>query len=392
MGRDQNLGRRRLEANPALDAEDGVSDVNVAPHPVRPANFVERLDDLDPRTGFPVDGHRKSILKRNREGLRRIRRVGGGRGVRVGLFRQGGLRRQCLLSADRSAPQATVNGIVSRVVRDREPPFFEVGGRVRPAEAEATDGGDHVQVVPHELERHVEPHLVVAGAGGAVGNGRCADLLRDLGDGPGLHDALRPYAQRVDAALQDVALDQVAQVVVIERSPPVDEVVTVCAEAFCSGLDRRAVGVREAAGVDRDGVHRGVVGLLQVRNAEGGIEPSAEGENDGHVDKNSVANTKKALARENQRLRRGGGDAAVKWEVVPYSFDAWTPVRAVEGCSRRTRRARRRVVGAMRAGRRFMVAPTIPGTFGSVKPDRGQSSDEIVKGTAFIPQGRGRVH
>ncbi len=76
----------------------------------------------------------------------------------------------------------------------------------------------------------------------------------------------------------------------------------------------------------------------------------------------------------------------------PYSSDAWDAGRAVEEmCSRRTRRARRRVVGAMRVGWRVIVLSTIAGAAGTIKSMGDGFDDENVKGSASKPRGGGLV-
>ncbi len=76
----------------------------------------------------------------------------------------------------------------------------------------------------------------------------------------------------------------------------------------------------------------------------------------------------------------------------PYSSDAWDAGRAVEEmCSRRTRRARRRVVGAMRVGWRVIVLTTIAGAAGTIKSMGDGFDDENVKGSASKPRGGGLV-
>ncbi len=76
----------------------------------------------------------------------------------------------------------------------------------------------------------------------------------------------------------------------------------------------------------------------------------------------------------------------------PYSSDAWDAGRAVEEmCSRRTRRARRRVVGAMRVGWRVIVLLTIAGAAGTIKSMGDGFDDENVKGSASKPRGGGLV-
>ena len=76
----------------------------------------------------------------------------------------------------------------------------------------------------------------------------------------------------------------------------------------------------------------------------------------------------------------------------PYSSDAWDAGRAVEEmCSRRTRRARRRVVGAMRVGWRVIVLSTIAGAAGTIKSMGDGFDDESVKGSASKPRGGGLV-
>ena len=96
-----------------------------------------------------------------------------------------------------------------------------------------------------------------------------------------LQHALGADAERVEIAAPHVAHDQEAQHLVEVARARVDEMVLDGAERARALLElARRLGV-DAAGVDRDRDDRPAVGLGEPGDAEGGVEPAGEGEQDG---------------------------------------------------------------------------------------------------------------
>ncbi len=268
--------RRGLERHPAFDAEDRVAHVDVAPHPVLRADFIERFDEGDAVHWFAIERDGQALLEVDRQLEGFIGRLGGHN--RVGIRRVGQrlVGRVRLLPADGGAPQAAVDRVARRVGRHVETALGQKGRRVFPAEAQSADGREHVEVLAQNLQRHVEPDLVVAGAGGAVRHGLRPHLLGHVHDAAGLHHPLGPHAQRIDVAAQHVALDQIAQVIGVQLVAPVDHHVVGGAQRQRAILDGIGLVHVDAAGVHGDGDDGRVVGLAEVGDAEGGVKPSAE--------------------------------------------------------------------------------------------------------------------
>ena len=128
-------------------------------------------------------------------------------------------------------------------------------------------------------EGDVEAHLVVAGAGGAVGDRRRPDRTRHVHHGQRLLRPLGGDAQRVHLAAQDVALDQVAHEAVEDLRAGADLMVLDRADPLRLPTDGRALLAGRAAGIDVDGVHRPAV-VGEPGNAVGSVEPAGECEGD----------------------------------------------------------------------------------------------------------------
>jgi hypothetical protein len=107
-----------------------------------------------------------------------------------------------------------------------------------------------------------------------------AEAPRHFGDLARLERALRADAERIDAAAQHVAHHEKAQGLVPVGLACVDEQVLRGAQALRTGFERAACRVVEPAGVDGHGDDLGSVAILEPGDAERGVEPSAEGEND----------------------------------------------------------------------------------------------------------------
>ena len=150
-----------------------------------------------------------------------------------------------------------------------------------PAEGPVAGEGDDLHFGAHHLEGHVEPDLVVAGAGGAVGDGVGPDLLRVAGDGDGLEDALRRDGDGVGAAPEDVAVHHIFQALLIIFILDVQGGV---------GLGAQLVGVLfvllELGGGEPAGVRAGGIDFMalvgQVHHGIGGVQASAVSDDDFH--------------------------------------------------------------------------------------------------------------
>ena len=150
-----------------------------------------------------------------------------------------------------------------------------------PGESLVAGEGDDLHVGAHHLEGHVETHLVVAGPGGAVGDGVGPDLFRVAGDGDGLEDALRRDGDGIGAAPEDVAVHHVFQAlfVIFVLDVQVHEFPGAQFEGVLFVLLELRGG--EAAGVGRDGVDFMAL-VREIHDGIGGVQTSAVSDDDLH--------------------------------------------------------------------------------------------------------------
>ena len=264
-----------LVAHAALDAEDGVAEVHASADAVGAAQVVEAGDEGDGIQALTVQRHGDALIEADDQG--------GGCGgpddtTRERCFRQGAPGVQGLPAADAGAPHALVDGVVLGLLGEHQAALGAVVHLLSPGQAQVADGGQDLQVRGQRAEGHVEAHLVVASAGGAVGDGGGTHALGQLRHGPGLADALGRDRQGVHLATQHVAVDQVAQVAIKESGPGVHGGVADGTELGRGRLDAGQLRRREPARVHRDRGHI-VALLLQVEDAEGRIKTARKGEN-----------------------------------------------------------------------------------------------------------------
>ena len=113
-----------------------------------------------------------------------------------------------------------------------------------------------------------------------MGHGGGTDLPGDLDHRHRLLGPLGGHGEGIDLPPEDVPLDQEADEAIPHRSAGIDLVMLHGADRHRLGADLGAVIGGGAAGVDEDGVD-GEAPLLEVRDAERGVEPATEGEGKG---------------------------------------------------------------------------------------------------------------
>ncbi len=227
------------------------------------------------------------------------------------IFGDDAFRRVRLLPADRRAPEAAVDGVGRRLRRHVHAALGEVRRRRLTREPEAADRRQDLDgLAPlglgEEPERGVEPDLVVARARRAVGDGGGAEAGGLTDEHGRLHDALGADAQRVDAAPEDIALNEVGEHAVEQLGAGIDRRVARRAEVERALLDGVELARAEAAGVDGDGVDLLARRLPEVGDAERSVEAAAEGEDDGHE---AGVKRESADTREGVSAWKVGGDA-----------------------------------------------------------------------------------
>src|SRR5690606_21457881 len=146
-------------------------------------------------------------------------------------------------------------------------------------------------------------------------DGARAELARDLGQILRLDPALGADAERIQVAAADVAEDQVLQHLLEELAARVEQEMPLRAERAGALAERGGRGRVEAAGVDRDGHDRPLVGLREPRDAERRVEPAREGEHDRPFGLRHDVTFLKAW-RSRARSRRCCAEPAVATKIV----------------------------------------------------------------------------
>ena len=124
--------------------------------------------------------------------------------------------------------------------------------------------------------------LIVAGAGGAVGDGRRPDRPGHLDHRERLLGALRRDAQRIDLAPEHVPLDEEPNEAPVDPVAGIHLVVGDRADGLGLPADGGTVGGAGAAGVHVDGLHPPAV-FRETGDAVRSVEAAGEGERDGAV-------------------------------------------------------------------------------------------------------------
>ena len=288
---------------------------SIRPDAVGAAERVEPLDELDRVQPLAVDRDRDPALE-----LDRRSRPGGRVGRLDGPFVGVGRRRDPGVLEDaglaRAAPQVHVDRVRRRLRdRDLDPaldrrtrspgrgtgPSRRASGRRPRAPVEGVDGD-------------VEPDLVVALAGAAVGDRVGALALGDLDEQLGDQRPGQRRRERIDALVERVRLEMRPDEVRDEPLARVDHVGPRRAGAHRPALD--ALAQRAATDVDRQGHDLDVELLAQPGDGDRRIEPARVGEDD---------------------LLHG---ASLRWLCLTRHWIAWKPVAASARGAPRRRRAR----------------------------------------------------
>ena len=106
--------------------------------------------------------------------------------------------------------------------KPRDSRYATCSGRLK---ARSRTGARIFEPGRERAQRHLEPHLVVAGGGRAVRYRVAGEACRPLRDGLRLQHALGADAQRIEVAAPHVAHHEVAQHLVEVSGPRIDEMV-----------------------------------------------------------------------------------------------------------------------------------------------------------------------
>ena len=275
----QDRRGRRLVDLTALDPDQAVLDVVDPSDAVRATQRVEPVHQLHGVQPLAVDRDRDPALELDHE-LDRDRSLGGRDGPLVGVRRRRDPRVLEHARLARAAPEVHVDR-VRRRLRDRnlDPTLggvvdLLVAGQAHPD----PHRGDDLESRVEGMDRNVEPDLVVALAGAAVGDRIGAldprDLDQELGDQrPGERGG-----QRISALVQRIRLEVRPDEVADEPLAGIDDVGPRRAGADRPLFDALAEGA--AADIDRQADDLAVVLLAQPGDGDRGVEAAGIGEND----------------------------------------------------------------------------------------------------------------
>ena len=236
---------------------------------------VQPFDQLDAAEGVAVERHRRPAFEPDGD-------VGGlvGRAVRrprpgVGVL--GRLVGQVFEHAafDAAAPEVLVDGewLLQRH-RHRNAVALGVGDLLGPVGHVPLAGGrDNAEAGVEGAGAHVEPHLVVALGGAAVGDGGGPLLTCHADHQLGNQGAAQSGAEGIDALVHGVGVQRRKDEVVDEPRTGVLDVGR--RRSRRQRLLPRRAKVDVAAEVGGDGDHVHAVVLLQPANGDGRVEPAA---------------------------------------------------------------------------------------------------------------------
>ncbi len=277
MGRVQHRGRRAFVDLPGLDAHQPVLHVVDAPHAVGTGQSVQVTDQIGPGHGLAVHRRGHAALEMNLDAGRFIGCAGHGTGPGVGVF--GGFQPGVLQfsSLHAPAPQVLVGGEPAAVGVDGQVARLAVFDLFIPAHAPVTYGSDDLDVRPQRGDADLQPDLVVALAGAAVGDGVGVVLPRRLHQVTGDQRPSQGRGQRILFLVDRPGLKGREQELVHQGFPAID------GQGF-HGADLQrplADGLQvHHAQVNGQGDYVGVVLLLQPRDRHGGVQSTAVGQHD----------------------------------------------------------------------------------------------------------------
>ena len=188
-GNNQQRGSR-FKAHTALNADNGVAQIDVAPDAEGCHQFFEVLNGFHfVGVGHIVDGGNLALLKIDGDAF--FARFG--HLTQIGAFGQILVAMQGLFSANAGAPQPFVVAVFQFFEVAFKAVVFQIIDFVFAGECQIAGGGNHLNFRCKHLEGEVEANLVVAGTGRTVCYGMCSYLIGIARYGYGLEYTLRRY-------------------------------------------------------------------------------------------------------------------------------------------------------------------------------------------------------
>ena len=176
---------------------------------------LQQLDQLEP---LSVERDRPPCLEADRDRLRLVRRLLGPGDELEDLVGGGGLEVLDLQPFRGAAPEVVVDRVGSRLgaALDRYPVLAGVGDLLLAAHPPLAHRGDHLQLGVQRGDGRLQPHLVVALAGAAVGDRVATGPPRRLDPQPRDQRPAQRGEQRVAAPVEAVGEDRRQDVVLGE--------------------------------------------------------------------------------------------------------------------------------------------------------------------------------
>ena len=273
----QRYGGRRFVHFPRLDAHQPVLHMVNAPDAVAPGQPVQMRNQVHAGHPFAVQGHRDALLKAD---FHIGRRIGGGAGVRrpfVGVLRR--LRPGILQFAGlgAAAPQVFVGAVLAVGRGDGQVALPGVLHLVLPVHPPLADGGDNRHAGREGSDAHLNANLVVALAGAAVGDGRCAVLLRRLGQAAGNQRPAQRRRQRILPLVDGAGPQRRPQKFINQRRARIHGNRIRCAHGISALPDGFQVNHPQVNGAGDD---LGIVIFLEPGYGNGGIQSAGIGKDD----------------------------------------------------------------------------------------------------------------
>src|SRR5579885_1127320 len=282
MGCGQDRAAGRLIDAPALHAHEAVLHQVEPAYAMRAAERVEPRQEARRRERLAVDRDRVAAAEPDLD-------IGGPVGRLLGRDRAAvdeflrlvpGILQRLALGGDVQEIGIDREGRLAALVPgDRDLVLFRELQQARArAEVPFTPGGDHLDVRVEGVIGELETHLVVALAGGAMGDGIRPRLPRDLDLALGDQRPGDRGAEQVTALVERIGAEHREDEVAHEFLAQVLEIDLLDAEQL--GLLARGLQLLPLPQVGGEGDHLAAIGRLQPFQDHGGVEPAGIGEHD----------------------------------------------------------------------------------------------------------------
>ena len=155
----------------------------------------------------------------------------------------------------------------------------QVGDLLLAAETLLADQGDHLDLGRHDVENHVETHLVVTGPRTAVAEIVGADAPCIRGNGRGLRNAFGADRNGIGPVFEHIAENHVLDGMVVVVLRHIERHVTLDAQPLGPSLDPLQLLGRKTARIRQRSMDFEAHLLGQIDSAVRRIEASAKGQN-----------------------------------------------------------------------------------------------------------------